>query len=83
MEEYRSLIEDAATMLSERLWTEFRDQIRDSGDELDGLLWRLVLSIGRRSLEQLLERWSAFFEETTDARVGGRTETAFATVLGS
>ncbi|MCB9506377.1 MAG: hypothetical protein H6697_01770 [Myxococcales bacterium] len=82
MEEYRSLIEETATMLSERLWSEFRDQLRTSGDEIDGLLWHVAIAVGRRSLELLLERWSAFFAETTDARVATPKLTTFATVLG-
>jgi hypothetical protein len=82
MEEYRSLIEETATMWSDRLWREFRDQLRASGDEIDGLLWHVAIAVGRRSLEQLLERWSAFFAETTDARVATPKPATFATVLG-
>lgn len=83
MQEYRDLIENAAASLAEDLWNDFKDEMRSSGGELDGLVWHLVRAIGRSTLEKLFARWSDFLAETTDARLASRPAAKFLTVLGS
>lgn len=68
MEPYTSLLDASSSLLAAVLWEGHRDDLLAAGDELDGLIRNLALECARRSLGLHLQRWSVFFEETTDDR---------------
>jgi len=82
MESYTSLLDTSSSLFAAVLWEGHRDELLAAGDELDGLVRNLALECARRSLALLLQRWSMFFEETTDDRVAQRVDGVFTSVLG-
>lgn len=82
MEEYNTLIERAAILISDTLWTSHRLGMETAGHGLDRLALDLVRAVGRLATEQVLGEFAQAHRVESDDYLAGIDEGVFCTVLG-
>lgn len=82
MEPYNTLIESAAHLISDLLWTDHRDDLESAGVRFDRVVLDMMRSIGRRSAELVLADFSEAQQLESGDYLARVDEGTFCTVLG-